>query len=75
MFNVSILNPRKILFEGEAWSVFLPGSTGEFEVLELHKSIISVLKKGEIVIDWDKSIYINKGIVKVKDDKLVALVE
>lgn len=75
MFNVSILTPNRVLFEGEAWSVFLPGATGEFEVLEFHKSIVSLLQKGKIVIDWDKEITIKKGAMRMSSDELVAIVE
>ena len=33
MFSVVILNPQKILFEGQAKKVFLKGDEGEFEIL------------------------------------------
>ena len=75
MFKVSILTPNRILFEGEAWSVFLPGETGEFEILEFHKAIVSLLRKGKIVIDGDREIFIGKGAVRMSDDELVAIVE
>ena len=75
MFKVTILNPKWTIFEGEAKSVFLPGEAGEFEVLDYHKPIISLLKAGEIIVDWEKSIPISKGIVKMYDNELVALVE
>ena len=75
MFKVMILNPKWTIYEGEAKSVSLPGEEGEFEVLDFHKPIISLLIKGEIVIDWKKSIPISKGIVKMYDDELIALVE
>jgi len=75
MFKVTILNPKRTIYEGEAKSVFLPGDQGEFEVLELHKPIISILRRGEIIIDWNKSVAISKGIMRMRKDKLVALVE
>jgi F0F1-type ATP synthase epsilon subunit len=75
MFKVTILNPKRIIYEGQAKSVFLPGDTGEFEVLELHKSIISTLRRGEIIIDWNKSVAISKGIMRMRKDELVVLVE
>ena len=75
MFKATIITSRDVLFEGEAWSVFLPGSTGEFEVLELHKPIISLLKKGKIVIDWNREILIKRGAVRMADEELVAVVE
>lgn len=75
MFKVTILNPKHTIYEGEAKSVFLPGDSGEFEILELHKPIISLLKAGEIIIDWSKSVAITKGVVRMCKDDLVALVE
>lgn len=75
MFKVTILNPKRTIYEGEAKSVFLPGDQGEFEVLELHKPIISLLRRGEIIIDWNKSVAISKGIIRMRKDELVALVE
>ncbi len=75
MFKAIILTPNRILYEGEAWSVFLPGATGEFEVLELHKPIISLLRDGKILIDWAKEIPIKKGAVKMERNELVAIVE
>lgn len=75
MFKVTILNPNRTIYEGEAKSVFLPGDAGEFEVLEFHKPIISLLKPGEIIIDWDKSVAITKGVARMYKDELMALVE
>jgi F0F1-type ATP synthase epsilon subunit len=75
MFKATVITQGRVLFEGEARSVFLPGSTGEFEILELHKPIISLLKKGSIVIDWKKKIPIARGAVRMSGDELVAVIE
>lgn len=75
MFKAKIVSSNRVLFEDKVKSVFLPGETGEFEVLEFHKPIISLLKQGIILIDGDKSIVVNKGVVKMQDNELVALVE
>jgi len=75
MLKVTLLNPKRTVFEGEAKSVFLPGEEGEFEVLEFHKALISLLRQGEIVIDGTKSFVITKGIVRVHKNEVVALVE
>ena len=74
MFNATILTSDLVLYEGKAWSIFLPGSTGEFEILQFHKTIISLLKEGDIIIDWKKAIPIKAGVVKVIKDQLLALV-
>ena len=75
MLKVVIITPQRIIFEGKAKSVFLPGDTGEFEILEFHKSVISLLKEGLIIIDKENSIAINSGIVRMRNNEVVVLVE
>ena len=75
MFKATIFTARRIILEAQVKSVFLPGETGEFEVLEFHKAIVSRLKAGDIVIDWDKRIPIKSGVVRMRNDELAALVE
>lgn len=73
--KITILTPARTLYEGEAWSVFLPGSSGEFEIMNNHKPIMSLLKKGQIVLDWKKTVPLKKGIVKAFHNEVVALIE
>ena len=75
MFHVTILNPKHVVFEGDAESVFLPGDQGEFEILTYHVPIMSLLKPGEVVVDWKKSIPIKNGMVKFDQNGCVVLVE
>ena len=75
MFKTTIMTPTKTLYQGEAWSVFLPGSSGEFEVLEFHKPIASLLKRGRIICNWEKVIPIERGAVRMSGDELIAIVE
>ena len=75
MFKATVVTPNKVLYEGEAWSVFLPGATGEFEVLEMHKAIVSLLREGTIMVNWNKEIPIKSGAVRMSGDELVAIVE
>jgi len=74
MLDVSIINQAQVIFEGVANSVIVPGDYGEFEILPFHWPIVSLLRKGEIVID-NMGFPISKGIVRFADEKLVALVE
>lgn len=62
------------MFDGVAKSVILPGDQGEFEVLSFHWPIVSILTKGEIIID-DMGFPISKGIARFENEKLTALVE
>lgn len=75
MFSVVILNPKRVLFEGQASRVFLQGDEGEFELLEYHAPIVSVLRKGRIVIDGVKFIKISGGVARFDQNALVVLAE
>lgn len=55
--------------------MFLPGESGEFEVLQFHKPIISLLKEGTIVVNWKTEVPISSGAVRMAGDRLVAIVE
>lgn len=75
MFKATILTPERILFQGDAWSIFLPGDTGEFEILDLHKPITSLLKEGSIFVDWKIDLPIRAGAIKMVANQFVAIVE
>lgn len=75
MIKVSIVNPKESIFEGSAASVRLPGDQGEFEILAFHKPVISLLRRGDIVLDGSQAIRIGRGVVRVHNNEIVALVE
>ena len=75
MFKVTVLNPKHVLFEGEADSLFLPGDQGEFEILTHHAPIVSLLKQGNVVVDWKTPIPIKKGMATFYNNQCVLLVE
>jgi F-type H+-transporting ATPase subunit epsilon len=69
--TLKIISAEKILFEGEATMVTLPGEKGRFTVLPHHASLISTLMPGKIVyrIDGnDQAIDIDGGIADVDRD-------
>lgn len=74
MFDVIVVTPEKVLFEGKADSAILPGENGVFEVMSFHKPILSRLISGEIEID-EQFLAIRRGIAKVEDNVLTAIVE
>lgn len=74
-FSLKILNPKHVVFEGRVGSVFLPGDVGEFELLAYHVPIVSLLKAGDIVVDWKTRIPIKKGMVRYMDEECVILLE
>ena len=75
LFKLAIMNPDKMIFEGDAERIFLPGETGEFELLPYHYPILSLLKQGEIVIDLKYSIAVKKGLVKFFKNDCIVIVE
>lgn len=74
MLDVVIINPREIIFKGQAKSVIFPGESGVFEILPFHKRLISRLLSGRIKVD-DQSFSILRGVVKVDRNKVTAAVE
>ena len=72
--DVRVLSPWKIIFEGKAKSVILPGESGVFEVLAFHKPILSRLLTGILYVDESK-IPIRRGIVKCYLNEVVVIVE
>lgn len=73
--NLQIMTPRRVVFEGEAASIFLPGDRGEFELLPYHSPLISLLVEGDVIVDWRTRIHIPKGVVKCLNDQVVLLAE
>lgn len=75
MCKVLVLNPERVLFEGEAHSIFLQGDEGEFEVLDYHSPVMSLLRRGKILIDGKKYLAIKGGIARFFHNTLVVLAE
>ena len=73
--KVKILNPKHVLFDGEATSVFLPGDMAEFELLDFHAPIVSLLRPGSVVVDWKTRIPIKRGMVRFDRNECMILVE
>ena len=48
MLNLKIVSPEKIEYDGDVVSVLVPGSQGQFEILNDHAPIISTLDKGTV---------------------------
>jgi F-type H+-transporting ATPase subunit epsilon len=47
---LEIVTPEKVLLESEVTSVIVPGVEGEFQILDNHAAIVSVLEKGRVKI-------------------------
>lgn len=74
MLEVLLLTLQKILFEGRAKSVILPGEAGVFEVLAFHKPFLTRLLSGPLYIDGQR-FFIRRGIARVGLNKVTVIVE
>lgn len=72
--DVVITSAEQVLFEGHARSLIVPGEAGTFEVLPLHRALVSRLLPGVIVVDG-RPLPIRRGLVRVADDVVTAVVE
>ena len=50
---LEIVTPEQTIFKGEVDSVSVPGVNGDFEMLNNHAAIVSILKKGFVKINGD----------------------
>ena len=73
--QLDILTPDKALFSGQITSIILPGSKGQFEILNNHAAIVSSLEKGTIKVktaDGRAEMFeVNGGVVEAMDNKIV----
>ena len=50
---LEIVSPEATLFSGEVTSVTVPGINGEFQMLQDHAPIVSLLQEGEVKVQGD----------------------
>ena len=72
--QVSILEPRKIVWEGRAKEVRLPAEDGEVCVLDFHQPFLIRLRKGVVRSDKVRTA-IKDGIAFLRSNKLILFVE
>ncbi len=53
---LEIVSPEALLFSSEIVSVSVPGINGEFQMLDNHAPVVSVLGKGTVKINIDASV-------------------
>ena len=78
MLQLKIVSPEKIEFDGAVESVFVPGTMGQFEILNDHAPIISTLQKGTVeytVADGRVQLEIQGGFVEVQKNVVSLCVE
>lgn len=76
--QLKIVTPERIEYQGEINRVVVPGTLGEFEVLENHAPIISSLEHGKIVYenkDGLQTLEVSGGFIEVKKNLVSICVE
>ncbi|HRR39337.1 MAG TPA: ATP synthase F1 subunit epsilon [Candidatus Paceibacterota bacterium] len=73
---VNILSLNKILYQGEAESLTVPGAKGTLTVLPHHAPLITFLEKGKLKLKKEKELFfeIEKGILEVTPSEVNVLV-
>jgi F-type H+-transporting ATPase subunit epsilon len=75
--KLTIVSPEKTIFAGDAQSVTVPGSKGEFEVLDNHAPIISSMNAGTLKFKAgeERQINIQGGFIDVANNEVSVCVE
>lgn len=75
--KLKALNLRGIVFEGDAKSANLKTMAGEITVLDNHRPLVALLKKGEARIKRadgsEAKIAINSGFLEMSADNVLTL--
>ena len=81
MLNFTLVSPERQLRSGPAFMVVVPGSEGDFGVLEGHAPLMSTIRPGTIAVypasmnDVPERLFIDGGFAEVSADGLTILAE
>lgn len=77
--NLTILTPESEVFEGTVVSVIVPGSEGQFQILNNHAPIIAALTDGKVEVKTSEGKTLNyiveRGFVEVLNNNINVLVQ
>jgi F-type H+-transporting ATPase subunit epsilon len=77
--HINVLTPEEEIYKGEIKSVKVPGTTGQFQVLQNHAPIVSSLEAGKVYIREEEgamiSFNIEKGFIEVLNNRVSLLVQ
>ena len=77
-FNLQIISPTRIFFDGDATMVEMKTTEGEIGVLAGHIPLTAILEPGVLKIhqeDGDKEAALHDGFVEIRKDKVTVLAE
>ncbi|MBT3546153.1 MAG: F0F1 ATP synthase subunit epsilon [Flavobacterium sp.] len=78
--HLEILSPEAVLFSSNVDSISVPGTDGEFQMLNNHAAVVSTLKEGTIKIHVHTQEHLEldnlhgKIVSHADDDKVLTLV-
>lgn len=76
--HLNIISPERIVYDGKANRVTLPGTKGLFTILPHHAPIVSSLRAGRLVY-WveneEKSLEIQSGFVEMSNECVSVCIE
>jgi F-type H+-transporting ATPase subunit epsilon len=78
MMQLDILTPGKKVFSGQVESSTLPGAEGQFQILNNHAPIISILAAGNLkykTSEGEQVVKVTGGLVEVNDNKIIVLAD
>ncbi|MBR4572278.1 MAG: ATP synthase F1 subunit epsilon [Prevotella sp.] len=78
MLKLKIVSPEKVLYEGEATSVKVPGVLGGMEILQNHAPLISALTTGKVAYsnaEGTQEIQVAGGFVEVLHNDVSLCIE
>ena len=78
MLQLRIVSPEKVEYDGAVESVLVPGTMGQFEILNDHAPIISTLQNGTVEYvngEGRNQLKIKGGFVEVQKNVVSLCVE
>ncbi len=74
--HVHIAEVHKVLFDGEAHSLTVPGADGVLTILPHHEPLLTTLKPGTITVraqEGDTHLPVDSGVLEVHPEGVVIL--
>jgi F-type H+-transporting ATPase subunit epsilon len=78
-FHFELVSPDKVLFNGSAQSVLVPGYEGDFQVLSDHAPVMTAMRPGVVGIDDAQGkhhrVFVRGGFADASKKGLILLAE
>ncbi len=74
LLSVKVMNPNKVLWEGEAKSVSSKNNFGPFDLLPEHANFITLIKKEKVVVRTSievKDFYFDNAVIYIHKNQVL----